>query len=133
MKIKGFLAEFREFASRGNVMDMAVGVIVGGAFKSIVDSLVKDVVMPFIGIFVDTGSFADVVLHVGGADIMIGNFIGAVVNFLLVALIIFCMVKFINKAHSLMEKEEEPAPEAPKGPTAEELLSQILDELKKDK
>ena len=136
MKIKGFLAEFREFASRGNVMDMAVGVIIGGAFKAIVDSLVKDVVMPFIGIFVDTSSFADVVLHIGGADIMIGSFIAAVINFLMVALIIFCMVKFINKAHSVMERkkeEEEAAPEEPKGPTTEELLAQILEELKKDK
>ena len=134
MKVKGFLAEFKEFASRGNVMDMAVGVIIGGAFKAIVDSLVKDVVMPFIGIFVDTSSFADVVIHAGGADIMIGNFIAAVINFLMVAFIIFCMIKFINKAHAIVERkkaeEEAAAPEEPAGPTAEELLAQILDELK---
>ena len=134
MKVKGFLAEFKEFASRGNVIDMAVGVIIGGAFKAIVDSLVKDVVMPFIGIFVDTSSFADVVIHAGGADIMIGNFIAAVINFLMVAFIIFCMVKFINKAHALVERkqaeEEAAAPEEPAGPTTEELLAQILAELK---
>ena len=134
MKVKGFLAEFKEFASRGNVMDMAVGVIIGGAFKAIVDSLVKDVVMPFIGIFVDTSSFVDVVIHAGGADIMIGNFIAAVINFLMVAFIIFCMIKFINKAHAIVERkkaeEEAAAPEEPAGSTAEELLVQILDELK---
>lgn len=138
MKVKGFLAEFKAFASRGNVMDMAVGVIIGAAFKAIVDSLVNDVVMPFIGIFVDTSSFADVVIHVGGADIMIGNFIAAVVNFLMVAFIIFCMIKFINKAHSVLERkqaeeEAEAAAEEPAGPTTEELLAQILAELKKEK
>lgn len=131
MKKKGFWAEFKEFAYRGNVVDMAVGVIIGAAFKAIVDSLVKDVVMPFIGIFVDTSSFSDVVLHLGGADIMVGNFIGAVINFLLVALIIFCMIKFINRFHDLKKKEEEETPEAPPAPTTEELLTQILEELRK--
>lgn len=131
MKKKGFWAEFKEFAYRGNVVDMAVGVIIGAAFKAIVDSLVKDVVMPFIGIFVDTSSFSDVVLHLGGADIMVGNFIGAVINFLLVALIIFCMIKLINRFHDLKKKEEEETPEVPPAPTTEELLTQILEELRK--
>ncbi len=135
MKVRGFFGEFKEFASRGNVVDMAVGVIIGAAFKAIVDSLVNDVVMPFIGIFVDTSSFADVVIHVGGADILIGNFIAAVINFLMVALIIFCMVKFINRLHGLMEKKakEEAAAEAeaPAAPTTEELLTAILEELRK--
>ena len=67
-KAKGFFAEFKAFAARGNVVDMAVGVIIGAAFKAIVDSLVKDVVMPFIGIFVDTSSFADVVIQIGRAS-----------------------------------------------------------------
>lgn len=135
MKVRGFFGEFKEFASRGNVVDMAVGVIIGAAFKAIVDSLVNDVVMPFIGIFVDTSSFADVVIHAGGADILIGNFIAAVINFLMVALIIFCMVKFINRLHGLMEKKakEEAAAEteAPAAPTTEELLTAILEELRK--
>ena len=136
-KAKGFLAEFKEFASRGNVVDMAVGVIIGGAFKAIVDSLVNDVVKPFVGIFVDTASFADVALHVGGADILVGSFLAAVVNFLIVAAVIFCMVKLINKAHEKMERkseeaEEEAAEEAAPAPTAEELLAQILTELQKN-
>ncbi len=143
MKKKGFFAEFKEFASRGSVVDMAVGVIIGAAFKAIVDSLVNDVVMPFVGIFVDTSSFADVVVHLGGADIMAGKFLAAVVNFLIVALVIFCMVKLINKARERMEalKRKEAAQEAlaeaeaekaaPPAPTTEELLAQILAELKK--
>lgn len=138
-KAKGFFAEFKEFAARGNVLDMAVGVIIGGAFKNIVDSLVKDVVMPFVGLFVNTSSFSDVVLHLGSAEILLGNFLAAVVNFLIVALVIFCMIKLINKAHERMsahlKKEEAEAaaqvPAAPPAPTTEELLAQILDELKK--
>ena len=138
-KAKGFLAEFKAFASRGNVVDRAVGVIVGAAFKAIVDSLVNDVVMPIVGIFVDTSSFADVAWHVGGADILIGNFLAAIVNFLIVALVIFCMVKAINKAHEKLdaarkaeEAQEEAAKEAaPPAPTTEELLTQILAQLQK--
>ena len=135
-KTKGFLAEFKEFASRGNVVDMAVGVIIGGAFKAIVDSLVADVVMPIVGIFVDTASFADVIWHVGGAEILVGSFLAAVVNFLIVALVIFCMVKAINKAHEKMDRarkqQEEAAEEAaPPAPTTEELLTQILAQLQK--
>lgn len=138
MKKKGFLAEFKEFASRGNVVDMAVGVIVGAAFKAIVDSLVGDVVMPLIGIFVDTSSFSEVMIHVGGADILIGNFIGAVINFFLVALVIFCVVKAINTARTRLEahkKAEEVAEEAaaPPAPTTEELLADILAELRQQR
>lgn len=135
-KAKGFFAEFKAFAARGNVVDMAVGVIIGAAFKAIVDSLVKDVVMPFVGIFVDTSSFSDVIIHIGNAEILIGNFIAAVVNFLIVAFIIFCMVKMINSMHEKAEarkkkeeKEEEKKEEHK--PTTEELLAQILEEIKK--
>ena len=137
MKVKGFIAEFKEFASRGNVVDMAVGVIIGAAFKAIVDSLVKDVVMPAIGILVDTSSFADIIIEVGGAQILIGNFIAAVINFFLVALVIFCMVKFINRTRerldALSKKEQEAVeePAAEPAPTTEELLAQILEELRK--
>lgn len=130
---KGFLAEFKAFASRGNVVDMAVGVIIGSAFKAIVDSLVQDVVMPFVGLFVNTSSFSNVVLHLGSAEILIGNFLAAVVNFLIIAFVIFCMVKLLNKAHTRMAAQaaKAPAPETPAAPTTEELLAQILDELKK--
>lgn len=134
-KKKGFLAEFKEFASRGNVVDMAVGVIVGAAFKTIVDSLVNDVVMPLIGIIVDTSSFSDVAIHIGGADILIGSFIAAVINFFLVALVIFCVIKAINTARNRMEARkqaavEEAVEEAPPAPTAEALLAEILAELR---
>ena len=139
MKVKGFISEFKEFASRGNVVDMAVGVIIGAAFKAIVDSLVKDVVMPAIGILVDTSSFSDIVIQVGGAQILIGNFIAAVINFFIVALVIFCMVKFINRTRERLEalsKKEQEAqaaeePAAAPAPTTEELLTQILEELRK--
>lgn len=137
-KAKGFLAEFKEFAYRGNVVDMAVGVIIGAAFKAIVDSLVADVVMPFIGIFVDTTSFADIVWRIGAADIMIGKFIAAVINFLMVALVIFCMIKAMNKFHDRMQaikkKEEEQAKEQAAeepAPTTEQLLADILTELRR--
>lgn len=138
-KKTGFFAEFKAFASRGNVVDMAVGVIIGAAFKAIVDSLVNDVVMPFVGIFVDTSSFADVVFHIGGAEILIGSFVAAVVNFLIVAFVIFCMVKMLNKMHDVMlrkeaeaieEAVEEAAEEVVPTPTTEELLTEILAELR---
>lgn len=130
-KKKKFITEFKEFAYRGNVVDMAVGVIIGSAFKAIVDSLVSDVVMPFIGIFVDTSSFTDIIISIGNANIMIGKFIAAVINFLIIAFVIFCMVKMINKAHEKIQKpKEEKVEENPK-PTTEDLLSEILIELKK--
>ncbi len=134
-KKTGFFAEFKAFASRGNVVDMAVGVIIGAAFKAIVDSLVNDVVMPFVGIFVDTSSFADVVLHIGGAEIMIGSFVAAVINFLIVAFVIFCMVKMLNKMHEVMihkeaEEIKEAVEETAPAPTTEELLTEILAELR---
>ena len=74
-KSRGFMGEFRKFIARGNVMDMAVGVIIGAAFKSIVDSLVNDILMPFVGIFIGQDTFASLVFTVGGAQIAFGNFI----------------------------------------------------------
>lgn len=105
---------------------MAVGVIIGAVFKAIVDSLVSDVVMPFIGIFIYTSSFADIAIHVGNANIPIGKFISAITNFLIIAFVIFCMVKMINKAHEKLKKKEEDdaATEPSKGPTTEEELHQ---------
>ena len=132
-KTKGFIAEFKQFIARGNVMDMAVGVIVGGAFKAIADSLTADIIMPIIGIFVSENSFADLSLTVGTADITYGNFIQAVLNFLIMALVVFCLVKGINRFHR--KKEEAPAaPPAPAEPSEEEkLLMEIRDLLKEQK
>ena len=129
--MSGFWGEFKQFIARGNVMDMAVGVIVGGAFKAIADSLTADLIMPLIGIFVSEASFADLSLSVGGAVITYGNFIQAVLNFLIMAFVVFCLVKGINKFH---RKKEEAAPPAPPEPSREEvLLTEIRDLLREKK
>ena len=134
---KGFIAEFKEFIARGNVMDLAVGVIVGGAFSAITTSLINDIIMPLLGIFTGSISFAALSVTIGGAVITYGNFIQALLNFLVMAFIVFCMVKAVNKmTHLKKEEEAAPAPaepEAPPAPTTEELLAAILEELKKDK
>ena len=137
-KKTGFWAEFRKFISRGSVMDMAVGVIIGAAFKAIIDSLVNDIVMPLIGILVKTDSFASLSVTVGGAVIAYGKFIAAIINFLLMALVIFTIVRAINKTHEMLESlkkkpEEEPAPEEPPAPTEAELLTEIVALLKEKK
>ena len=129
-KASGFLSEFKTFIARGNVMDMAVGVIIGGAFSNITNSLINDIVMPVLGIFTSSVSFADLSFTVNGAVIAYGNFIQAVLNFLIMAFIVFCLVKALNKLHR--KKAEAPAaPPAPPQPTAEEkLLAKIRDLLK---
>ena len=95
--MKKFLEEFKAFAMRGNVMDLAVGVIVGGAFSSITNSLINDMIMPIVGIFVGEASFANLQIQVGGAVITYGNFIQAVLNFLILAFVVFCLVKAGNR------------------------------------
>ena len=129
----GFVKEFKEFAMRGNVMDMAVGVIIGGAFGKIVTSLVDDVLMPAIGMLTGNVDFTGLALKIGegeGAAVLkYGTFIQNVVDFLIVAFCIFLMIKAMNK---LMPKKEE-EPEAPAGPTQEELLTDIRDLLKDKK
>lgn len=125
--MKKFLEEFKAFAMRGNVMDLAVGVIVGGAFGSITTSLIDDIIMPLVGIFVSQASFADLSLQVGGAVITYGNFIQAVLNFVIMAFVVFCMVKGINKLH---HKAPEPPPPPPAPSKEEQLLTEIRDLLK---
>ena len=128
----GFFKEFKEFAVKGNVMDMAVGVIIGGAFGKIVSSLVDDVLMPVVGKLTGGVDFTSLAVTLGdgenAAKISYGNFIQNVVDFLIVAFCIFLMLKGINKLNR--KKEEAPAPEEPKGPTQEELLTEIRDLLK---
>lgn len=119
--------EFKQFIARGNVVDMAVGVIIGGAFKAIVDSLTADIIMPLLGIILNKIDFAGLQLTVGDAVVTYGNFIQTVINFLIMAVIIFFMVKLINMFH----KKKEAAPPAPPKPSAEEvLLGEIRDLLK---
>ena len=130
MAKKSLMQEFKEFIMKGNVMDLAVGVIIGGAFGAIVSSLVDDVIGPIIGMICGGIDFSSLAITVGSAQLMIGNFIQAIINFLCVSLVIFFMVKAVNKARDLAAKKEEEKPEEPAGPTTEELLGQILEELK---
>lgn len=120
------LKEFRDFINRGNVMDLAVAVIIGAAFSAIVGSLVNDIIMPLVGLIMGGVNFAGLSINVGEAVIGYGNFIQAIVNFLIVAFVIFMIVRTLNK----MKKPAAPA--APAGPSAEEkLLAEIRDLLKK--
>ena len=124
----GFLKEFKEFAVKGNVVDLAIGVIIGGAFGAIVSSLVGDVITPLLlaPAFKATGAenLQDLVWN----GVAYGKFLSAVINFLCIALVLFMIVKGINS----LKKKETPAPEAPAGPTQEELLTEIRDLLKKN-
>lgn len=147
--MKGFLQEFREFAVKGNVMDLAIGVIIGGAFGKIVDSLVKDIIMPLINIVLGgsadftnkflvfsrpdgyTGpeTYAD--LTAAGAILFAwGNFLTILLNFILLAFVVFLLVKAMNRARRTWEKEEETAPAAPPAPSEDVvLLREIRDAL----
>lgn len=114
--LKKFLQEFRAFAMRGNVLDMAVGVVVGAAFKAIVDSLVNDIISPLIGL-VFNADFSSVVIQIGEVPIGIGSFISSVINFLIVAFSLFVVIQAANKAASLRKKKETPpAPTTKKCP-----------------
>lgn len=129
-KMKNFLKEFKAFAVKGNVVDLAVAVIIGGAFGAIVTSFVNDLIMPLIGALFAVPDFSTLAFTVNGTPIMIGLFIQAVVNFLIVALSIFMMVKALNS----FKKKEESAPAAPPAPSKEELLlTEIRDLLKERK
>jgi large conductance mechanosensitive channel len=137
--MRGVLREFKEFAVRGNVIDLAVGVIIGGAFGKITTSLVNDVIMPFIGMLIGGVHFDDLTITLpnpfGAAEpnvIMIGNFINTVLDFIIIAFVVFLFVKFINRLRRLGEKKAEaPAPEPPKPSREEELLTEIRDLLAK--
>ena len=137
----GFIKEFKEFAMKGNVMDMAVGVIIGGAFGKIVTSLVSDVLMPLISVATGGISFTDLFVNLsddvkyktlaeaqeaGASVFAYGQFIQNIIDFIIIALCIFLMIKAMNK----MKKKEPEQPAAPAGPTQEELLAEIRDLLK---
>ena len=107
--MKSFMKEFKQFISRGNVMDMAVGIIIGGAFTAIVNSLVSDIINPLLGCFVSMDFSAWTIPLVGEAALGIGNFINAVISFLIMAFILFSIIKALNKAASIGKK---PEPEA---------------------
>ena len=145
-KDTGFFAEFKKFIARGNVMDMAVGVIIGGAFGKISTSLVNDVIMPAVSMLTGGVDFSawkivlkEAVVDASGAEvaaevaIKYGSFLATIVDFLIIAFAVFCLIKFLNGLHR--KKEETPAaPPAPPEPSAEEkLLTEIRDLLKEQK
>ncbi len=133
------LQEFKEFAIKGNMFDMAVGVIIGGAFKGLVDSLTNNIIMPVISVFTGNVNFSQWKIALGtkvvdgeevANELLYGDFISAIINFLIMAFVVFLMVKAINRLRDLGKKDEEPA--APPEPTKEEkLLTEIRDLLKK--
>lgn len=100
---RDMLKEFKEFALKGNIMDMAIGVVIGGAFQKIVNSLVNDIIMPAISVLTGNVDFSDLVLTVGNASVKYGNFITTIVDFLIIAFSIFLVVKYLNKLNKLKE------------------------------
>ena len=140
------LKEFRDFIAKGNVMDMAVGIIIGAAFTAIVSSLVGDLINPIIGLFtggldftnnyavlageVPAGASLEAAREAGASVFAYGSFIMAVINFLIIAFVVFMLVRYVNKIKDAAIKKEEAAPAAPAGPSEIDLLVEIRDSLK---
>ncbi len=140
------LNEFKNFIAKGNVMDMAVGIIIGAAFTAIVTSLVSDLINPVIGLAtggvdftnnyavlagdVPAGASLDAAREAGASVFAYGAFAMAVINFLIIAFVVFLLVRYVNKVKNAAAPQKPPAPAAPKGPTQEELLTQIRDALR---
>jgi large conductance mechanosensitive channel len=129
------IQEFKDFIAKGNVMDMAVGIIIGAAFTAIVTSLVDDLINPIISLFMGGIDFSGMGIRLSegedGAIFAYGNFIMALINFLIIAWVVFLLVKMVNRVKDAATAEEEaPAEEEPAGPTQEELLAEIRDALK---
>ena len=145
--MKKFMEEFKAFVMRGNVMDMAIGVIIGGAFGAITTSLVSNVITPLLAALFNSPNPDALNITLRAADeaagteaivLGLGTFLGAIINFLVIALVLFSVIKAMNKAKELAEamkkkEEEEAAAEEPAKPTTEELLTAILEELKSKK
>ncbi len=141
------LNEFKDFIAKGNVMDMAVGIIIGAAFTAIVSSLVADLINPIIGLFtggldftnnyavlagdVPAGASLEAAREAGASVFAYGAFIMAIINFLIIAFVVFMLVRYVNKIKDAATPKEEPAPEAPKGPTELDVLLEIRDQLAK--
>ncbi len=140
--MKKFMEEFKAFIARGNVMDMAIGVIIGGAFAAITGALVTNIITPLLAVLFNSPNTdaLNITLRAASGEqeaivLGLGTFVGAIINFLVIALVIFSVIKALNKAAELAKKakqkeEEEAAAEEPAGPTTEELLTAILEELK---
>ena len=123
--MKNFIEEFKAFALRGNVMDMAIGVIIGGAFQAIIKSFIENIINPLVGVIFQV-DFSNVVISLGSVNLMIGAFISSVINFFLLAFVLFVMVKAINKLKKPEVKEEA----APVKSDETVLLEKILAQLK---
>ena len=140
--MKKFMEEFKAFIARGNVMDMAIGVIIGGAFAAITGALVTNIITPLLAVLFNSPNTdaLNITLRAASGEqeaivLGLGTFVGAIINFLVIALVIFSVIKALNKAAELAKKakqkeEEKAAAEEPAGPTTEELLTAILEELK---
>ena len=128
-KSKGLFEEFKTFIKRGNVIDLAVGVIIGGAFSTIVTSLVNDIIMPLIGVIIGGYDFTSLSIKVGDSVIKYGSFLQNIINFLIIAFCIFMVVKIMNKFLDKHKKEEKK--ETPKKSDEVVLLEEIRDLLKK--
>ena len=125
------LKEFKDFISRGNLVDLAIAVIIGGAFGAIVSSLVNDIIMPLVGIILGGVDFGSLSIQIGEATILYGSFIQAIVNFLIIAFVLFLIVRGYNSLQAKGEAEAEEEPPAPPEPSPEErLLTEIRDLLK---
>lgn len=128
--MKNFISEFKEFISRGNVLDMAVGVVIGGAFTAIVTSLVNDIITPLIGVLIGGLDFSGLSIKVGDATVGYGSFIQAIINFLLISFVIFCVIRSFNK----IAKKKSEEPETPPAPPEDVvLLREIRDLLSEQK
>ncbi|MFN3661482.1 large conductance mechanosensitive channel protein MscL [Yoonia sp.] len=123
--------EFRDFIAKGNVMDLAVGIIIGAAFTAIVNSLVGDLIQPLIGLIVGGLDFSALSFGVGEAQFMYGSFITALINFLIIAFVVFLLVKMVNRVKSIAEKPDDIAPEVKTGPSELDILIEIRDSLAK--
>ena len=128
------LAEFRDFIAKGNVMDLAVGIIIGAAFTAIVNSLVEDLINPLIGIFTGGVDFSGLGYRLGdgedAATFAYGNFITAVINFLIIAWVVFMLVKAVNRIKSMAERPDDVAPEVDTPPSELDVLMEIRDQLR---
>ena len=127
MRMKNFMNEFKEFALKGNVMDLAVGVIIGGAFQAIIKSLIDNIINPIIGILFQA-DFSQVVISMGSVNLGVGAFVSTIINFVLLAFVLFLMVKAINQLKKLNQEEES----TPEKSEEAQLLEKILEQLKKN-
>lgn len=132
--MKGFIEEFKEFITRGNVLDMAVGIVIGSAFTAIVTSLVENIIMPIVGVIIGGIDFNSLSANISGVELNYGMFIQNIVNFLIIAFVVFCMIKVINGMKDRIKKDEAVEEEAPaEDPADIALLKEIRDLLAEKK